>query len=49
MNIQSTATSTNNLLTLQGTVNNNTITGNWTLTGTTAGCTGTGSFTMTKI
>jgi hypothetical protein len=29
-------------------VNNNTITGTWTLAGTTSGCTGTGSFTMNK-
>jgi hypothetical protein len=46
MNIQSNSGS--NLLTLQGTVNNNTVTGNWTLTGTTAGCTGSGTFTMNK-
>lgn len=48
MNIQSTPTAGSNLLTMQGTVNNNTITGQWTLTGTGAGCTGTGSFTMNK-
>ena len=36
---------TNNLLTLQGTVNGGTISGTWTLTGGT-GCTGNGSFTM---
>jgi|SRR5579864_784293 len=47
MNVQSTGSS-NNQLTLQGTVNNNTITGNWTLTGTTAGCSGSGTFTMNK-
>jgi hypothetical protein len=47
MNVESTGNS-NNLLTLQGTVNNNTITGNWTLTGTAAGCTGSGTFTMNK-
>ncbi|MBV9182673.1 MAG: hypothetical protein JO356_15280 [Acidobacteria bacterium] len=48
MSIQSAPNGGNNLLTLQGTVNNNTVTGNWTLTGTTAGCTGSGSFTMNK-
>jgi hypothetical protein len=47
MNIQSTGTSSN-VLALQGTVNNNTITGTWTLTGVTAGCSGTGTFTMNK-
>jgi hypothetical protein len=47
MNVQSTGSS-NNLLVLQGTVNNNSITGNWTLTGTAAGCSGSGSFTMNK-
>jgi hypothetical protein len=36
-----------NQLALQGTVNNNTISGTWTLTGGT-GCTGAGSFTMNK-
>ena len=48
MNIQSAPNGGNNLLTLQGTVNNNTVTGTWTLAGTTAGCTGSGSFTMNK-
>jgi len=47
MNIQSTG-SNENQLSLQGTVNNNTISGNWTLTGTTAGCSGSGTFTMNK-
>lgn len=47
MNIQSTG-STNNLLTLQGTVSNNTISGTWSLSGTTSGCSGGGSFTMNK-
>jgi hypothetical protein len=46
MNIQSNSGS--NQLTLQGTVNNNTITGNWSLSGTTSGCTGSGTFTMNK-
>lgn len=47
MNIQSTG-GLSNVLTLQGTVQNNTITGTWTLTGTTAGCTGSGNFTMNR-
>lgn len=46
MNIQSTGST--NQLSLQGTINNNTISGNWTLTGTTAGCSGSGTFTMNK-
>jgi hypothetical protein len=37
-----------NVLTLNGTVNGGTISGTWTLTGS-AGCTGTGNFTMTKM
>jgi hypothetical protein len=36
---------TNNVLTLQGVVNGNTISGNWTLTGGT-GCSGKGMFTI---
>jgi|SRR5580698_463571 hypothetical protein len=50
MTIQSGTGNTNgtNQLTLQGTLNNNAITGNWTLTGTGAGCTGSGTFTMTN-
>jgi hypothetical protein len=47
MNVQSTG-SNNNLLTLIGTVSNNTISGNWTLSGTTSGCAGSGQFTMNK-
>lgn len=47
MNIQSTGGS-NNQLTLTGTVNNNTITGNWQLAGSTSGCSGSGTFTMNK-
>ncbi len=46
-----TISETNNpsdVLTLQGTVNNNTITGTWTLVGSTS-CTGNGSFTMTRM
>jgi hypothetical protein len=38
-----------NTLVLQGTVNNNTIIGTWTLTGLTSGCTGSGNFTLTKM
>jgi hypothetical protein len=41
-------TPSGNTLTLQGTVTNNTITGTWTLTGT-GGCTGSGTFTVTKM
>jgi hypothetical protein len=42
-------TPSGNTLTLQqGTVNNNTIAGTWTLTGT-GGCTGAGTFMMTKM
>jgi hypothetical protein len=41
-------TPSGNTLTLQGTVKNNTISGTWTLTGVTAGCTGAGTFTMTR-
>lgn len=39
---------TNNVLNLNGTVNNNTVTGTWTLSGTTSGCTGSGSFTLQR-
>ena len=46
MTIQS-ATPSGNTLTLNGAVNNNAITGTWTLTG--AGCTGAGTFTMNKM
>ena len=47
MNIQSSGSSSN-LLTLQGTVSNNTISGTWSLSGTTSGCSGSGQFTMNK-
>jgi hypothetical protein len=47
MNIQSTG-SASNLLTLQGTVSNNKISGTWSLSGTTSGCSGSGAFTMNK-
>jgi hypothetical protein len=46
-----TISETNNpsdVLTLQGTVNNNTISGTWTLTGSTS-CNGAGTFTMTRM
>jgi hypothetical protein len=42
-------TPSGNTLVLQGNVNNNTISGTWTLTGVTSGCTGNGTFTMTKM
>ena len=38
-----------NVLTLQGNVNNNTVSGTWTLTGVQSGCTGSGTFTLTKM
>lgn len=44
--ISTTFPSDNNVLTLVGTVNGNTISGTWTLTGV-SGCTGNGNFTMT--
>ena len=47
MTIQS-GTPSGNTLTLQGTVKNNAISGTWTLTGVTSGCTGAGTFTITK-
>jgi hypothetical protein len=43
------ATPSGNTLALQGTVNNNAITGTWNLTGLTPGCTGTGNFTFTRM
>lgn len=42
-------TPSGNVLTLQGTDNNNTISGTWALTGVTSGCTGSGTFTMAKM
>jgi hypothetical protein len=42
-------TPSGNVLTLQGTVKNNTIAGNWTLSGVTSGCTGSGTFTMNRM
>ena len=47
MTVQS-GTPSGNMLSLQGNVNNSMITGTWTLTGVTAGCSGSGNFTMTK-
>jgi hypothetical protein len=38
-----------NTLTLDGTVKNGQITGNWSVTGATANCSGTGSFTMNPV
>jgi len=38
-----------NMLMLQGKVNNNVISGTWSLTGVTSGCNGSGTFTMTKM
>jgi hypothetical protein len=48
MTIQSGASDPNgaNTLTLGGTLTNNSITGNWTLSGNGVGCTGSGTFTM---
>lgn len=47
MNIQSSGGGSNSL-TLQGTVSNNTISGTWALSGSTSGCSGSGTFTMSK-
>ena len=47
MNVVSGSPGGNNL-TLSGTVNGNTISGTWSLTGS-AGCTGNGAFTMTRM
>jgi len=49
MTVQSGTTMSGNLLTLQGTVNNNMVSGAWTLTGVTSGCAGSGNFTMNKM
>jgi hypothetical protein len=48
MTVQS-GTPSGNTLILQGTVMNNAVTGTWTLSGVTSGCTGSGTFTMTKM
>ena len=47
MTVQS-GTPAGNTLALSGTANGNTISGMWTLTGS-GGCTGNGTFTMTKV
>jgi hypothetical protein len=47
MNVQSGSPS-GNTLALAGTTSGNTISGTWTLTGS-SGCTGNGTFTMTKM
>lgn len=40
----------NNVLTLQGSMSNmNTISGTWTMSGVTSGCSGSGNFTMTRM
>ncbi len=49
MTVQSGSSMSGNLLTLQGTVNNNVVSGTWTLTGVTSGCAGSGNFTMNKM
>jgi len=49
MTVQSGSTMSGNMLSLQGTVNNNTVSGTWTLTGVTSGCAGSGNFTMNKM
>src|ERR1700733_2496998 len=43
------STPSDDTLTLQGSVNNNAISGGWTLAGLTPGCTGEGNFTFTRI
>ncbi len=47
MNVQS-GNPSGNTLTLSGTANGNTISGTWSLTGS-SGCTGSGTFTMNKV
>lgn len=42
------SSSGSNQLQLNGALHNNTISGTWTLTGSTSGCTGSGTFTMNK-
>ena len=49
LTISTTSPADVNVLTLQGNVNGKTITGKWTLTGTTGGCTGSGIFTIVKM
>ncbi len=43
------STAQNNVLTLQGSENGNTISGTWMLTGMQSGCTGSGNFTLTRL
>lgn len=47
LTITTNSLSPNNVLSLQGSVNGNKVTGTWSLTGAT-GCSGNGGFTMTK-
>ena len=51
MTVQSGTANANgsNQVALQGTLSSNTITGTWALKGTGSGCTGSGSFTMSKM
>lgn len=51
MTLQSGTSNVNgtNMLTLQGTLANGTISGTWNETGTGSGCTGTGTFSMFKM
>ena len=49
MSISTMVPASQTVLTLQGNVNNNTISGTWTLTGVQSGCTGSGTFTLTKM
>lgn len=48
LNITSSGSSAGNTLTLNGTYQNNNVTGTWTLNGG-LGCTGNGTFSMTKV
>jgi hypothetical protein len=49
MTISTMFPGTQNVLALQGNVNNNTISGTWTLTVAGSGCTGSGNFTLAKM
>ena len=52
MTIQSantTGTMNTTVLTLQGSLTNATVSGTWTMNGITSGCSGSGSFSMTKM
>jgi hypothetical protein len=48
MTVQS-GTPSGNTLTLQGTAKNNAVAGAWSLSGVTSGCTGSGTFLMTRM